>query len=627
MNLFHTGKGAGSPACSPESMRASSPHTMEREGVSMSSEIIVRNLTVTYLRASEPAVRDVSFEVEKGKVVAFVGEVGAGKSTLFRSLNALIPTILPGRVEGEVIVAGQEVRGKETPYMAQFINLVFDDPALQIVSLTCEEDVAFGPANLNLPREEVWERVRVAMKRIGLSGFEKRNPRSMSGGEQQLLALAGILAMRPRIIALDEPIAMLDPVGKQQMLLAIRELKESYGATILIAESGTDIEAVCEFADEMVLMYEGRILASGTPGEIFAQRDAIAKSQLKVPQVARMALELAPSRVSREVPVTLEGAQRFLAPFLEPSGRNSVSATAAAAETSTPEAPPAASDGEPAVAVRNLHHVFPTDPPVHALKGIDLVINKGEFVALLGQNGSGKTTLAFHLVGAEKPTNPDASITVDGLDVIKSPLSKVVRRINYLFQNPANQLFCETFGKEVTFGPKALGMTQEEAERCAREALREVGLEEFWDYYTLSVDKSLETLLSVASVLAMDPQILIADEPTCGLDFATGEKVMGILAELNRRGRTIIVITHDMELAAKYASRVVVLKRGEIWMDGTPRDVFGQPERLAETRLSPPQITRMAQRLADYDFPPDVMSVGEFVSRVKLGLTTQIASE
>jgi energy-coupling factor transport system ATP-binding protein len=575
-------------------------------------EIIVRHLNFTYLRAPQPVLKDIHFEIEAGTVTAIVGQVGAGKSTLLKMLNGLIPSIIPGQVEGDIIVAGQDVRGKDPAFMAQFINLVFDDPVLQIVQLTAEEDVAFGPANLNLPREEVWKRVFRALERVDLKGFEKRNPRSMSGGEQQLLALAGILAMRPRIIGLDEPIAMLDPLGKARVLQAIRELKESQGATILIAESGTDIEAICEFADHMILMDKGRILDHGKPGELFARRQIVQESKLKVPQVTRVAWSLTPSSVSSEVPVTLEGGRRWLSSLLEsPESKQTIQSSLPARET--PANSEARPKEEPAIEIKNLHHIFPGDPPVHALKGINLTFSKGDFVALLGQNGSGKTTLAFHLVGAEKPTNKDASIMVNGVNVLKSPLSQVVRQINYLFQNPANQLFCQTFGQEVTFGPQALGSSPAEAMERGREALRKVGLEHLWDYYTLSVVKSLETLLSLASVLAMNPQVLIADEPTGGLDYATGEKVMEILLDLNRQGRTIIVITHDMELAAKYCRRVVVLRRGEVWMDGTPKEVFGQPERLSETRLSPPQVTLLAQSLASYGFPQDVMSTEEFV--------------
>jgi energy-coupling factor transporter ATP-binding protein EcfA2 len=584
-------------------------------------EIIVRHMNFTYLKAPQPALRDISFEIERGTVTAFVGQVGVGKSTLFKTLNGLIPAITPGKVEGEILVAGQDVRGKDPAFMAQFINLVFDDPVLQIVQLTAEEDVAFGPANLNLPREEVWKRVYSSMERVDLKGFEKRNPRSMSGGEQQLLALAGILAMRPRIIALDEPVAMLDPLGKARVLQAIRDLKESQGATILIAESGADIEAICEFADHMVLMDKGRILTTGKPAELLSRRDIVEASKMKVPEVTRIAWNLESSMAPEEVPVTLEAGRQWMVSFLEDSAeQKAVTRPVSQDDSQEPVPSSPGPESETAIEVKNLHHLFPGDPPVHALKGISLTFAKGDFVALLGQNGSGKTTLAFHLVGAEKPTNKDATIIVDGLDVIKSPLSQVVRRINYLFQNPANQLFCQTFGQEVSFGPSALGFSPEESAEKGRAALRQVGLDHLWNYYTLSVVKSLETLLSLASVLAMDPQILIADEPTGGLDYATGNKVMEILLELNRRGRTIIVITHDMELAAKYCRRVVVLRRGEVWMDGTPQEVFGQPERLAETRLSPPQVTLLAQSLARYGFPNNVLRIEEFVARAESAL-------
>ena len=584
----------------------------------MTVEVSMRNVAFTYLRSDRPVLHDINLEIESGSVTAFVGQVGAGKSTLFQMLNGLIPTIIPGKVEGEIVVAGQDVHGKDPAFMAQFINLVFDDPALQIINLTSEEDVAFGPANLNLPREEVWERTRAAMKRVGLDGFEKRNPRSMSGGEQQLLALAGILAMRPRIIALDEPVAMLDPIGKARVLEAIRELKDTFGATILIAESGVDIEPVCEFADQMVLMHKGRILASDRPGRVFARRDIVTQSKLKIPQVTRVVYQLDSTMTT--VPVTLEEGRQWVSQQLDERGghlspAHIVDVTRTRQDRNTPN--PVV---EPVIQVKNLHHVFPTDPPVHALKGIDLDIQKGDFVALLGQNGSGKSTLSFHLVGVEKPTNPDVEITVDGLNVVESPLSQVVRRINYLFQNPANQLFCQTFGEEVIFGPLALGFSPEEAEEQSRAALRQVGLEQYWEYFTLSVDKSIETLLSLATVLAIDPQILIADEPTGGLDYATGNKLMEILQNLNRQGRTIVVITHDMELAIRYARRIVILRYGEVWMDGTPQDVFGQTARLAETRLAPPQVTRLAQSLADYGFPNNVLSVEEFVALTQAAL-------
>jgi len=566
--------------------------------------VSLKDVSFTYLHASKPAIADINLEIETGSVTAIVGQTGAGKSTLLRTLDAIIPKVIPGKLEGDITVAGQNVRQTEPTHMARYINLVLDDPVLQIVSLTVEEDVAFGPANLNLPRDEVWERVSRALAATRLVGYEKRNPRTMSGGEQQLLAIAGILAMRPRIIGLDEPVAMLDPRGKAQVLDVVRELQEKYGTTVMISESGTDIEAVCEFADRMVLMHKGHIIAQGSPDEIFAQRQLVEETKLKVPEVTRAIWQLDQTQ-GTTVPTTLEQAADYLAKHLP-----SHSVTQQPREPITRTAQP--KKKEPAIIVENLHHVFPGEPPVHALNGIDLTIYKGEMVAILGQNGSGKTTLSYHLVGLEKPTNDDASIIVDGLDVLHAPLSQTIRRINYLFQNPSNQLFCETFGQEVSFGPRQLGLSPEEADERARQALNVVGLEHLWQYYTLGLAKSFETLLSLAAVLAMDSHILISDEPTGGLDHAASEKVMQTLSDLNSQGHTIIIITHDMELAAKYAQRIIVLRHGEVLTDGTPREVFSQTEVLASTQLYPPQITRLAQRLAPYGIPPDILTVEEF---------------
>jgi len=580
--------------------------------------VSARQLTVTHLHARKPALRELSFAVASGSITCFLGQVGAGKSTLFKALNGLIPTVVPAKVDGQITVAGQNVHGKDTAFLAQFITLVFDDPVLQIVSLTAEEDVAFGPANMNLPREEIWSRVHAALERVGLAGFEKRDPRTMSGGEQQLLAVAGALAMRPSIIAFDEPVAMLDPIGKQRVLQAIRELNEQYGTTVLIAESGTDVEAVCEFADYLFLMDKGGIIAEGKPGAVFCRRDLIELTKLKAPQVTRLAYQLESSEALRTMPTTLGEGRELVLGLLQDSECSSPHTPLRGIE-SRPSAPLVASTPRPAVEVKNLHHVFPTDPPVHALRGIQLTLEAGDFVALLGQNGSGKTTLALHLVGMEKPTNPDAAVVIDGLEVQSTPLPKLVRSVNYLFQNPSDQLFCETFGEEVTFGPRALGLAGNEAESLGREAIRAVGLEHLWNEFSLGADRSTETLLSLASVLSMRPRVLIADEPTGGLDYSTAQSVMQILEQYNRMGNTIIMITHDMELAAQHARRIVVLREGEIWMDGTPQDVFSKPERLAQTRLSPPQITRLAQSLAEWGFPSDVLSVDEFARILQTG--------
>jgi energy-coupling factor transporter ATP-binding protein EcfA2 len=578
--------------------------------------IVVRDLNFTYLKSKQPALEQINFEIDPGSIVILAGPVGAGKSTLLRTLNALIPKLIPGRLSGDIIVAGHRTIGKDPAFMARFISLVFDDPTLQIVSMTAEQDVAFGPANLGLPRAEIWSRVKEAIDTVGLSGFEKRDPRTLSGGEQQLLALAGVLAMRPQIVALDEPVAMLDPLGKKRVLRALQKLNSEHGTTIIIAESGTEIEAVCEFADSLILMDRGQVLTTGTPGEVFAKRELVKQSRLRIPQVTQVAYRLNLSERRDWVPVTLDGCKHLLSNILA-EGTTKDHRSKATDDEQVMDSNTMRGPVEKAIIARNIRHVFPTDPPVRALRGIDLEIERGEFVALLGQNGSGKSTLAFHLVGVEKPTNPDSCIYVDNVDVVQSRLSDVVTHVNYLFQNPANQLFCETFGQEVTFGPRALGLDQDECVQRGRESLELVGLGSCWDDFALNADRSTEALLSLAAVLSMAPQTLIADEPTGGLDHEAGKRVMEVLKAYNQQGHTIIVITHDMQLAAEYASRLIVLHRGRIWMDGPPREVLRQKDKLATTQLAPPQITLLAQALMNRGMPSDVLTVEEFIAVLK----------
>jgi energy-coupling factor transport system ATP-binding protein len=587
--------------------------------------ILFSDVTFTYLHSEDPAVANINLEIQEKSITAILGQVSAGKSTLLRMMDGLVPNHLPGYMKGKVTVDGIDTQTVEVPQLAQMVNLVFDDPVLQIVSLTVEDDVAFGPANLALPRDEVRARVAEALNRTRLTGLETRNPRSLSGGQQQLLAIAGVLAMRPKYLVLDEPVAMLDPVGKSQVLRAIKDLHDEFGLTVVIAESGADIEAVLQFVDRVVALEKGRIIFDGDPHSVLANREEIARAGLRVPQVTELAYHLREPE-EKTVPLTLqEGAayvrQRVASPLrIENSSAGNTSA-AAPGEPSGQVAPVEAAGG--VISVRDLWHTYPTLPPTHALKGVNLEIRRGEMVALLGQNGAGKTTFAFHLVGALKPTRPESGVEVAGLDVVKVSQYDIIQKANYVFQNPANQLFCDNFASEVSFGPQRLELPPEEVEKRAREALEQVGLGQFWDESTFDIPKSMETLLGLASVLSLKPQILIVDEPTGGLDLSSGKRVMEILDELNRRGVTIVIITHDMALAARYARRVILLKDGQVLADSSTGQVFSQPELLAQAMLHPPQITMLAQSLQDLGLPPDILTVEDFLRTIQPAISSK----
>lgn len=581
--------------------------------------ILFTNATFTYLHASKPAVADINLEIEEGTFTAVLGRVGAGKSTLLRMMNSLVPNHIPGTLIGKVSVDGIDTQSVDVPQLAQLVNLVFDDPSLQIVSLTVEDDVIFGPANLGLPRDEIRKRVTEAIKRMRLTGYEARDPHKLSGGEQQLLAMAGILAMRPKYLVLDEPLAMLDPVGKKQVLEAIRELHEQFGLTVVIAESGTDIEAVIEFVDRAIILDKGRICLDGAPNEVLTDQTTMERVGLRVPQITEVAYRLG-RQPAQTVPVTLKEGITFVHTYVGSSSHS----VKTVSSSSIPELPNTenAHLGEKAIVVRNLWHRFPGPPAVDALRGINLEVEKGEMLSLLGQNGTGKTTLAFHLVGALKPTNKDAVVQVAGLDVMRVPQFEVIQHANYVFQNPTNQLFCDTFASEVSYGPSRLGLPSAEVERRAKDAMAQVGLKHMWNHSTFDIPKSQETLLGLASVLSLQPEVLVIDEPTGGLDMNTGRVVMEALEALNKRGCTILIITHDMALAARYTKRIVVMHQGRVLLDGPARDVFAQSELLARAMLQPPQITTLGQALAVLGYPADILTVDEFVAMNKLVSTT-----
>ena len=552
----------------------------------MEPAIIIDDLTFTYLHSDEPVLKNISITIPKNKVTALVGPVGAGKSTLILTMNRIIPSYIPGRLSGKVQVLSEDISKHEIEELAEKINLLFDDPVLQVVGLTVEEDVAFGPANLGLPREEIWERVNRSLKQLRLSGYEKRNPRTLSGGEMQLLAMASTFAMQPQILVMDEPVAMLDPVGKSMVFQAIQDLIRTRGLTTVVTDSGADMEAVCEIADHMILMDQGEVVDQGPPQVLLAKRDLVEKTTLRVPQVTRTFWQLKSGE--KKVPVRLDQALSSL---------ESIPKVRVESTTLPPSPQPPPKQGREIVNASNIHHVYPSVPPVHALRGVDLKVNRGEMVALLGQNGSGKTTLALHLVGILKPTNEDASIHVAGLDVIEAKTRETIQHINYVFQNPYNQLFNQTFGAEVEYGPKQLGLSEEEVDARVVAALDAVGLLKWRKYYQAALTRSEATLLGLASVLSLEPDVIIADEPTKGLDEPAARKVIQVLQERCDSDKAVIIITHDMELAARYASRILVMSEGKIIADGSPRDIFSNTGVLEKSYLSPPQITRLAMGL------------------------------
>ncbi len=556
----------------------------------------------------EKALSNLSFEVDEASVVGVIGRAGAGKSTFVKSLNGLVPKVDLGYQEGDIIVDGLNTRQYDVNQLARHVGIVLQNPEIQIFSLTVGDDVAFGPANLGLPRDEIFRRVAEAIKAAELEGLVERNPNDISGGEQQCLAIAGILAMQPKIMAFDEPVSMLDPLGKQRVMNILKQVTRRRGTTSITTESGADIEAVAEVVDRVIAIDQGKVLLDGDPTTVL-QDELINQIGVGRPQVTELFIQLRNKGLSFErVPITLEEAEKILSEKLRELG---IKQLLRPPDFRTQQVN---HFGMPIVEVENIHHFY--NPQVHALKGVSFEIPERQIVGIIGQNGSGKTTLARHLVGLLKPTNKDSILKVKGQDIRKMRLDKIIRMINYVFQNPDDQLFAETIWEEIAFAPRMVDLPEEEVKKLTEEAMKVFDLQAHKDRYIFGLDEDLKTYLSISCILPLKPDVLLIDEPTTGLDEQGEVKMMQSLRKLrDEMGKTIVIITHNMKTVGNHCDRVLVMSKGNLIMDGAPREVFANQEKLLEADILPPQITRLGQALSnEFGCPKDVLTVEEMVA-------------
>jgi energy-coupling factor transport system ATP-binding protein len=568
-----------------------------------------------YQEEGENALNGITLDIDNGSVVGLLGRAGAGKSTFVKSLNGLCPQVEIGTQKGDLFIEGINTRDKEVNELARKVGIVLQNPEVQIFSLTVWDDVAFGPSNLGMSREEIIRRVDRSLKALELTSMSDRSPNNLSGGEQQLLAIAGVLAMEPKVLAFDEPVSMLDPIGKEQVLKAMFSITEKSEGVSLITESGADIEAVAEFIDYIVVLDEGKVVAKGLPNEVL-QDDLMNDIGVGRPQVTEVFMEMKKAGIDiGDIPITLDQASTNL------------QKTLAKMKITDIKKPPIEETkkrvfGETVIEVKNLHHIY--NNGVHALNGVSFDIPKGQMVGIIGQNGSGKTTLVKHLVGLLKASNKDAVLRIKDLDCMskKTKLEDIIKVSNYIFQNPDDQLFAETAIQEVQFAPTMLEMPADVMKKEVREAMDVFGLWPHRKRYVYGLDEDLKTYLAIACVLPMHPEILLIDEPTTGLDTKGEQVMMDSLHRLNDEfGKTIVIITHNMKTVANHCDRAIVLSKGNVILDGSPREVFTQNEKLLQADIYPPQVTRLGQALAEeFNFPRDILTVNEMIELLKFNL-------
>lgn len=554
------------------------------------------------------AVDSVSLDVEKGEFIAILGHNGSGKSTLAKHINAiLMPT------SGILYVNGKDTADARNIWdIRQSAGMVFQNPDNQIIETVVEEDVGFGPENLGVETEEIWKRVESALGKVGMLEFRKHSPSRLSGGQKQRVAIAGVLAMHPDCIVLDEPTAMLDPHGRKEVIQTLKELNEKEKVTIILITHHMNEAAL---ADKIFVMNEGKIALQGTPKEVFSHYDEMKKIGLDVPVSTEIAHGLKkygwhmPDDIISEEEL-LDSIKKNLPEKAEKGTEHRVKQkNESKAEQDNREAQQQKDSGEVILSLRDVNYIYSADTVYrrHALKNVSLDIWKGEFIAVIGHTGSGKSTLIQHLNGLNKPSS--GKILYKGQDISEKSfkLSDLRKKVGLVFQYPEYQLFETTVLLDVAFGPKNLGCDREQAEQQAREALALVGLpEECYEMSPFELSGGQKRKAAIAGVLAMNPEVLILDEPTAALDPYGRDEILSILEDLHRKKNiTILLVSHSMDEVARFAQRIIVMDKGEILMDGTPADIFRRHKELEEIGLAAPQAMYIMKELKEYGLPVD----------------------
>lgn len=568
--------------------------------------IKIRNLAFEYFDRDEEgnlteminAIRGIHFDAKKGDFIAVAGKNGSGKSTFAKILNRLLVPI-----EGTVLIGGLDAMDEDnTIPIRKQVGMVFQNPDDQLIGSVVGEDVAFGAENMGVPHSKLWERVFDAIRAAGLTceardgNMANRRINALSGGEKQKVAIAGVLAMKPECIVLDEATSMLDPKSRWEILRTMKELNEKAGITVIMI---THMMEELLLADKIYIMNQGKMVLCGRRGEIFRDEDRLISYGLECPRVVQLVRSLYERNVIRRRDIF--SVEDLIIQIKKEHP------TAFLLDTQMPQPKHCHEKVDPVNAVL-FDGVSFSYGKHEVLHDISLSVAKGAYAAVTGATGSGKSTLLQMIPGLLSPTR--GSIYVDGLDVNdKSTDKRRLRcKIGYVFQYPEQQLFAKNVYEDVVFGPRNVGVSEVEAEKRAYESIELVGLPQ--DVYDMPISRlsgGQKRRVALAGVLAMKPEYLILDEPVAGLDPEGKREMLGIIDILHREaGITIIVISHDVESVAAYADKVFVLEQGKLVSAGGAAEVFYQ---LRGERDNLPVIMQLLIGLREQGLPVNCIPV------------------
>lgn len=612
----------------------------------MDAIIDVDHVTFSYGGAEQPALADVSLSIAPGEFLGIIGPSGAGKSTLCSALSGAIPHHYAGQFYGAVRVDGQDSCDVSLTDIARTVGSVLQDIDAQMVASVVEDEMLFGLENFGVPHDQIPGRVSWALETVGIADLVDREIATLSGGQKQKVAIAAILALQPRVLVLDEPTAALDPESSRAVFETLRRINQREGITVVVVEQ--KVALLSEYCARVAVMHDGRIELVGTPAQVFSHAEELRQIGVDSPRTVRVSNSLAAAglcpatpcltvdeaaelieglvaarRGATVVPTPAEAAGRAQAPSAHEAtgqsiaadwktiGQNAAGQSAATSQNAVGQ--DAAAGQNPLVTFDNVTFSYPGGGA--SVNNLSFSLYPGETLALIGQNGAGKTTATKLLNGLLKPSS--GHVTVAGLDTQTARTSQIARHVATLFQDPDHQICKDTVLDEIAFGLELAGVSPAEARDRARMAAERFGLP--LDEAPFSLSRGQRQMVALASVIVVDPQVIVLDEPTSGLDYRECMTVMETVAQMAQRGTAVLMVCHDMEVVSDFADRAMVMANGRIQGAGATLDVFTNPDLMRAACIASPQVIELTERLAHTVSPAfhGVSEVAEVARMVK----------
>ena len=574
------------------------------------------------------ALDHINLEINKGEFVAIIGQSGSGKSTFAKHLNALL---LPD--EGNIYIDGDDTKSVEELWkIREKCGMVFQNPDNQIVGVTVEEDVGFGPENLGVKTEKIWDRIKDSLTKVDMYKYRKKSPNHLSGGQKQRVAIASSLAMKPKCIVLDEPTAMLDPQGRKEVMDIIKSLNENENITVILITHHMN-EAI--MAKKVVVIDDGKIALQGTPREVFSNVEQIKKLKLDMPQIMELSYELYKcGKFGRYDILTIDEFVKEIEEIGNSQNDKYIADKEDANDTEDTKDKEDANDIEdtedtrnksiePILSLKNvsLKYEENTSMEVKALDDISLDIYNDEFIGIIGHTGSGKSSLVQVMNGLIKANGGEVTYKGENIQDKSFDKKRLHLDVGLVFQYPESQLFEETVLKDVMFGPLNKGMSEEEAKKAAKEALEMLGIgENYYNDSPFELSGGEKRRIAIAGVLAMNPEIIILDEPTAGLDPMSRNNLLNSLKRLQTdKAKTIIIVSHNMEDMANYVERLIVMNDGRVVFDDIKKNVFKYVGQLEQIGLDVPEVTKAMNVLKErnYNVSGYALTVKEALDEMK----------